>query len=107
MELAYSTLEKAEKGRGGPDRRAKWSDDELSILLIAIYRNMEGNAVVKFWPNDDYPRSPAVIKKKLAELRADLKQALSIERAAQPTVPNPEADGTPALTMELFLILRN
>jgi hypothetical protein len=54
---------------------------------------MDGNTLVKFWPNDDYPRSPAVLKKKLTDTRAELKMALGVENCPKALPTNPEADG--------------
>lgn len=101
MEASYGRLESAEKNRSG-DRRQKWSDDEFSIVLLAIYRNMDGKKLLEYWPQDDFPRSPAVIKKKLVEVKHELKQALQIEPVL---TPNPELDGVNAAQLLQPLLL--
>ncbi len=89
LEISYGKLEKAEKNRS--DRRQKWSDEEHSLILFAIYRNYDGNKLVSLWPNDEYPRSPAVIKKRMADVKVELKATLQIEQVNS----SPESDGIP------------
>lgn len=92
LESSYGLLEKAEK-KPVSDRRTKWTEDEFALILLALYRNSDANQLIKFWPMDDFPRSPAVLRKKLADVKADLKTALQINDNTVP-VPQPEVDGT-------------
>jgi hypothetical protein len=84
LEQVYGNLDKAEKI--SDKSRTKWEDEEHGLILLGLWKRMDPATIAKLWPQDEYPRSPAVIKKKVNDLKLALAESLNVKVSADPEI---------------------
>lgn len=81
-----------------------WTDDEESLILLGLRKGFSQPTIVQMWPQKQYPRSGAVIKKMATSIGNDLRKHLGMKIDQVVEVPtDPERDGMGCFILPSFL----
>ncbi len=100
LESQYHALEEGEKK--SRVRGAAWTDDEVQLILLALFNKMKVEDIASKWPMKKYPRTIGPLKMKIASVRAQM--ALVLKEVED---TDPQSNGTNAKLLLTPLLLPN
>jgi hypothetical protein len=77
LESQYAGLDAGEKKAVG-GKKIVWTDEEHNMIVFGIWKKLDNQLICDNWPQSEYPRSNASIKKRSTEIRNDLRSILSV-----------------------------